>query len=99
MFLHQVGSLSGFACLNGVDERMMRVAFAGCVAPLPVKGNNQRGVRNEITDAIASGTLHWLQANSGEGILEPAYLLISAGVPVVVVDVMATVTSETDSPL
>jgi hypothetical protein len=56
-------------------------------------------VRKEITDAIVSGTPHWLEANSGEGILESAYLLITPGVPVAVVDVMATVRSESDSPL
>ena len=54
-------------------------------------------VQEEIATALASGSLHWLKANSGEGILEPAYLLITAGVPIAVVDVMATVDS--DSPL
>ena len=32
-----------------LNERVMGVAFAGRIAPLPVEGDNQRGVRNEIT--------------------------------------------------
>jgi hypothetical protein len=56
-------------------------------------------VQREITDAMVSGSPHWLEANSGEGALEPAYLLITAGITVAVVDVMATVTSGSDSPL
>lgn len=51
-------------------------------------------VQKEITEAMSSGTPHWLQANSGEGILEPAYLLITAGIPIAVVDVMATVSAD-----
>jgi hypothetical protein len=51
-------------------------------------------VQKEITDAMASGAPHWLEANSGEGIVEPAYLLITTGIPVAVVDVMATVSSD-----
>ncbi|HEV7848391.1 MAG TPA: hypothetical protein VGO88_03575 [Mycetocola sp.] len=51
-------------------------------------------VQKEITDALMSGSPHWLEANSGEGILEPAYLLIASGITVAVVDVMATVTSD-----
>lgn len=77
--------------------KRLEVVYGGAKYTIPNRDLDD--VRNEITDAMASGTLHWLQANSGEGILEPAYLLISPGVPVVVVDVMATVTSETDSPL
>ncbi|MET0714130.1 MAG: hypothetical protein ABWY57_04395 [Mycetocola sp.] len=56
-------------------------------------------VQEEITGAMASGSPHWLEVNSGEGILEPAYLLITPGIPVAVVDVMATVRSDSDSPL
>ena len=51
-------------------------------------------VQKEITDAMTSGTPHWLLANSGEGIVEPAYLLITTGIPVAVIDVMATVSSD-----
>lgn len=77
--------------------KRIEVVYGGVKYTIPNRDLDD--VRNEIADAMASGSLHWLEANSGEGILEPAYLLISAGVPVVVVDVMATVTSETDSPL
>lgn len=77
--------------------KRLEIVYGGAKYTIP--NRDLEDVRNEITDAMASGTLHWLQANSGEGILEPAYLLISPGVPVVVVDVMATVTSTTDSPL
>ncbi|MBG6237904.1 hypothetical protein IWX78_000859 [Mycetocola sp. CAN_C7] len=56
-------------------------------------------VQKEITDAIASGGQYWLEVNSGEGILEPAHLLIAGGVPIVVIDVMTTVSSDSDSPL
>jgi hypothetical protein len=47
-------------------------------------------LQKEIGDAVSAGTSHWIQVNSGEGILEPAYLLISPGVPVALLDVMGT---------
>ena len=77
--------------------KRLEVAYGGGRYSIP--NRELAEVQDEIAEAITSGTPHWLQANSGEGILEPAYLLITSGVPIAVVDVMATVTSESDSPL
>ena len=77
--------------------KRLEVAYGGSRYSIPNRELDE--VQQEIADAIASGSVHWLRANSGEGILEPAYLLITAGVPIAVVDVMATVTSDSDSPL
>jgi hypothetical protein len=51
-------------------------------------------LQKEIGDAMDAGKSHWLRVNSGEGTLEPAYLLIAPGVPVALLDVMGTTTSE-----
>lgn len=51
-------------------------------------------VQQEIGNALNIGEPHWLQVNSGEGIPEPAYLLISPGIPVALLDVMETTTAE-----
>jgi hypothetical protein len=77
--------------------KRIEVIYGGVKYTIP--NRELAAVQKEITDAIASNSLHWLEANSGEGILEPAHLLIVAGVPIAVVDVMATVHSDSDSPL
>ena len=77
--------------------KRIEVVYGGVKYTIP--NRDLADVQKEITDAVAGKTLHWLEANSGEGIVEPAHLLIAAGVPIVVVDVMATVHSESDSPL
>ena len=77
--------------------KRIEVIYGGVKYTIP--NRELADVQTEITDAIAGGSLHWLDANSGEGILEPAHLLIGAGIPIAVVDVMATVRSESDSPL
>ena len=77
--------------------KRVEVIYGGVKYTIP--NRELSDVQTEITDAIAGGSLHWLEANSGEGILEPAHLLIAAGIPIAVVDVMATVHSESDSPL
>ena len=77
--------------------KRIEVIYGGVKYTIP--NRDLADVQKEITDAIAEGSVHWLEANSGEGILEPAHLLIGNGVPIVVVDVMATVHSESDSPL
>ena len=72
--------------------KRIEVIYGGVKYTIP--NRDIADVQKEITDAIAGNSLHWLEANSGEGILEPAHLLISAGIPVAVVDVMATVSSD-----
>ena len=51
-------------------------------------------LQKEIADAMQAGDPHWLQVNSGEGVLEPAYLLIFPGVAVALLDVMSTTSQE-----
>ena len=51
-------------------------------------------LQKEIGDAADSGKSHWLQVNSGEGILESAFLLISPGVPIALLDVMGTTSDD-----
>jgi hypothetical protein len=77
--------------------KRLEIIYGGVKYTIP--NRELADVQKEITDAIAGNALHWLEANSGEGILEPAHLLIAAGVPIAVVDVMATVHSDSDSPL
>ena len=77
--------------------KRLEIAYGGARYSIP--NRELADVQNEIADAVASGSVHWLKANSGEGIVEPAYLLITPGVQIVVVDVMATVTSEGDDEL
>ncbi|MCP2032724.1 hypothetical protein L1277_002834 [Okibacterium sp. HSC-33S16] len=48
----------------------------------------------EIGDAVTAGRSHWLQVNSGEGILEPAYLLVSPGASIALLDVSATASAD-----
>ena len=72
--------------------KRIEVIYGGVKYTIP--NRSIADVQKEITDAIAGDSLHWLEANSGEGILEPAHLLISAGIPVAIVDVMATVSSD-----
>ncbi|MET0888215.1 MAG: hypothetical protein ABWX92_17390 [Mycetocola sp.] len=77
--------------------KRIEVIYGGVKYTIP--NRELADVQREITEAIAEDSLHWLEANSGEGILEPAHLLITAGIPIAVVDVMATVNSDSDSPL
>lgn len=72
--------------------KRIEVIYGGVKYTIP--NRELAAVQQEITDAMAKGSPHWLEANSGEGILEPAYLLITTGIPVAVVDVMATVSSD-----
>jgi hypothetical protein len=44
-------------------------------------------VRAEIADAVTSGSPAWLRVNSGAGRYQDAYLLISPGTAIAVVDV------------
>jgi len=44
-------------------------------------------LRTEITDAVSSGMPSWLRVNSGAGRYQDAYLLISPGTAIAIVDV------------
>jgi hypothetical protein len=59
-----------------------------------VAGRDIADLQKEIGDAVDAGRSHWLRVNSGEGILEPAYLLVSPGVPLALLDVIATVSDD-----
>ncbi|AWB86265.1 hypothetical protein [Mycetocola zhujimingii] len=70
---------------------MKRVEIAYGGQKYSVPNRDIADLRSEIGDALGAGKTHWLEVNSGEGILEPAYLLISPGVPIALLDVMRTV--------
>lgn len=44
-------------------------------------------LRAEITDAVSSGAPAWLRVNSGAGRYQDAYLLITPGTAIAIVDV------------
>jgi hypothetical protein len=44
-------------------------------------------LRDEISDAAATGVPTWLRVNSGAGRYQDAYLLISPGIAIAIVDV------------
>jgi hypothetical protein len=44
-------------------------------------------LRTEIADALSSGVPAWLRVNSGAGRYQDAYLLISPGTAIAIVDV------------
>ena len=69
---------------------MKRVDLVYAGGKYSVPNRDIADLQKEIGDAMDAGTSHWLQVNSGEGVLEPAYLLISPGVPVALLDVMGT---------
>jgi hypothetical protein len=55
--------------------------------PYTLGDRTVESVRAEIAEAVASGVPSWLRVNSGAGRYQDAYLLISAGTPVAIVDV------------
>lgn len=73
---------------------MKRVDLVYGGAKYSVPQRDIADLQKEIGDALDAGKTHWLRVNSGEGILEPAYLLIAPGVPVALLDVMQTVSAE-----
>lgn len=44
-------------------------------------------VKREIAEAVATGSVQWLDVNSGEGLPRPASLAIHAGVTIALVSV------------
>ena len=55
--------------------------------PYSLCGRSVESLRSEIAVAVVAGVPYWLNVNSGAGRFEDAYLLITPGVAVVVVNV------------
>ncbi len=50
MGFHQGRGILAPVRLNRIDQRMMRVALAGRLAPFPIERNDERGTRQQIAD-------------------------------------------------
>jgi hypothetical protein len=55
--------------------------------PYTLGDRTVESLRAEIADAISSGAPAWLRVNSGAGRYQDAYLLLSPGTPIAIVDV------------
>ena len=55
--------------------------------PYTLGDRTVESLRAEITDAVSSGVPAWLRVNSGAGRYQDAFLLISSGTPIAIVDV------------
>jgi hypothetical protein len=55
--------------------------------PYTLGDRTVESLRAEITDALTSGVPSWLRVNSGAGRYQDAYLLISPGTAIAIVDV------------
>lgn len=55
--------------------------------PYTIGDRTVESLRAEITDAISSGVPAWLRVNSGAGRYQDAFLLISTGIAIAIVDV------------
>ena len=54
---HQVGGAIGGAGGDRIDQRMVRVALAGRVAPPPIERDDQRGTRDQFADEAGEDRL------------------------------------------
>jgi hypothetical protein len=55
--------------------------------PYTLGDRTVESLQAEIADALSSGAPAWLRVNSGAGRYQDAYLLISTGTPIAIVDV------------
>ena len=55
--------------------------------PYSLSGRTIESIQEEIGSAMSSGRPYWLRVNSGEGRIEDAYILISPGIAIAVVNV------------
>ena len=55
--------------------------------PYTIGDRTVESLRAEITDAVSSGVPAWLRVNSGAGRYQDAFLLISTGTAIAIVDV------------
>jgi hypothetical protein len=55
--------------------------------PYTLGDRTVQSLRTEIADALSSGVPAWLRVNSGAGRYQDAYLLISPGTAIAIVDV------------
>lgn len=54
--------------------------------PYSLGGRSVASIQEELAGALAAGGPYWLRVNSGEGRIEDAYLLISPGISVALVN-------------
>ena len=66
---------------------MTRIDIVYGGKPYTLGDRTIESLRTEITDAVTSGVPYWLRVNSGAGRYQDAYLLISAGTAIAIVDV------------
>lgn len=66
---------------------MTRIDIVYGGKPYTLGDRTIESLRTEIIDAVASGVPSWLRVNSGAGRYQDAYLLISPGTAIAIVDV------------
>ncbi|QYF73539.1 hypothetical protein [Cryobacterium sp. PAMC25264] len=66
---------------------MSRIDIVYGGKPYTLGDRTLESLRAEITAAVTSGVPSWLRVNSGAGRYQDAYLLISAGTAIAIVDV------------
>ena len=66
---------------------MSRIDIVYGGKPYTLGDRTVESLRLEITEAVASGVPTWLRVNSGAGRYQDAYLLISPGTAIAIVDV------------
>ena len=66
---------------------MTRIDIVYGGKPYTLGDRTIESLRTEITDAVSSGMPSWLRVNSGAGRYQDAYLLISPGTAIAIVDV------------
>ncbi|MGO4785625.1 hypothetical protein [Cryobacterium sp. W22_MBD10_FK3] len=66
---------------------MTRIDIVYGGKPYTLGDRTIESLRTEITDAVTSGAPTWLRVNSGAGRYQDAFLLISPGTAIAIVDV------------
>lgn len=66
---------------------MTRIDIVYGGKPYTLGDRTVESLRTEITAAVTSGVPSWLRVNSGAGRYQDAYLLISPGTAIAIVDV------------
>ena len=66
---------------------MTRIDIVYGGKPYTLGDRTVESLRTEISDALTSGAPSWLRVNSGAGRYQDAYLLISPGTAIAIVDV------------
>lgn len=66
---------------------MTRIDIVYGGKPYTLGDRTLESLRTEITEAVTAGLPYWLRVNSGAGRYQDAYLLISPGTAIAIVDV------------